>query len=96
MRKSHHFFLFLWSSWAAEIVSHNSHRIIKPKKEKLRGLGRKNEGPAMNFISRVQQTASQACFTRWIALNVIKNEPSSGSAGYRLLHPFSEKSEVKK
>ena len=71
-------------------------RILYVYVNKLRGLGRKNEGPAMNFISRVQQTASQACFTRWIALNVIKNEPSSGSAGYRLLHPFREKSEVKK
>ena len=54
---------------------------------KLRGLGRKNEWPAMCMIFRVKQTATQACFTRWIALNG-QNNHSSG--------PSSKKSQVKK
>ena len=61
----------------------------------LGGLGRKNEGPEIYLISRVQQTATQACYTRWIA-STVKNNDISGSAGCRLLHPFSEKSQVKK
>ena len=36
----------------------------------LRGLGRKNEETKIYLIFRVQQTATQACFTRWIAPNV--------------------------
>ena len=63
---------------------------------RLKGLGRKNEGPAMCFISRVQQTASQACFTRCMALN----DQKLTFFGFSRLSPASpaqwKKSQVKK
>ena len=59
---------------------------------RLKGLGRKNEGPAMCFISRVQQ----ACFTRCIALN----DQKLTFFGFSRLSPASpaqwKKSQVKK
>ena len=41
----------------------------------LGGLGRKNEGQEIYLNSRVQQTATQVCFTHWIAPNVMLDVP---------------------